>query len=82
MDSGKAAELAIFISCMGILIIYNCLYFTKWFQSLRFRWNKKSYLNLWSVATEARTLWVGAMLANPAEGITTAQTVRNMVMVR
>ena len=79
MEDGQAAELAVFVISVSILLIYNALYFTPWFQRLKFKWNHREYLNLWSVGAEARAVWAGAMMV-PSEGITAAQTVRNMVM--
>jgi uncharacterized membrane protein len=79
MQEGQAAELAVFIISVSILLIYNLLYFTPWFQRKKYKWKNREYMNLWSVGAEARAVWAGAMMV-PSEGITAAQTVRNMVM--
>jgi len=79
MEAGQAAELAIFVISVLILLIYNTLYFTPSFRNLKFKWRNRHYLNLWSVGIEARGVWAGAMM-DPSEGITAAQTVRNMVL--
>ena len=117
MDGGAAADCAIFVFCVTILLLYNVCYFTTWFQSLKFKWNGRTYLSLWSVGKvrtyrgenvfraaptcllasgvsvtiltslrsnmarfqEARTVWAAAMMEDPKEGITAAQTIRNMV---
>jgi uncharacterized membrane protein len=80
MESGQAAELAVFIICVSILLIYNILYFTTFFQKLKFKFRHRHYLNLWGLGAEARSLWAGAMMADEKEGITAAQTIRNMVL--
>ncbi|KAG7673983.1 hypothetical protein NADE_004329 [Nannochloris sp. 'desiccata'] len=79
MEEGQAAELAVFVISVSILLIYNALYFTPSFQRLKFKWRHRHYLNLWSVGAEARGVWAGAMMV-ASEGITAAQTIRNMVM--
>lgn len=66
--------------CITLLVGYNVLYFTKTFQSMRIRWRGRCYHNLWSVGAEARAVWAGAIMADPKEGITGAQGIRNMVM--
>lgn len=80
MDSAEAADLSIFIICIALLLAYNVLYFTKTFQDIRLRWRGKEYRNLWGVGAEARSVWAGAIMADPKEGITGAQGIRNMVM--
>jgi uncharacterized membrane protein len=79
---GQGAEIAIFTVCITLLVAYNILYFTKslaWlFIKLSFR--GKRYLSLWAVGKESRGVWAAAMMENPEEGITAAQSVRNMVM--
>jgi len=80
MNGGQIAELVIFVFCFSLLLIYNSLYFTTWFQTLRFSWNGCYYVNLWSVGLEARALWAGAMMHDAKEGVTAAQIIRNMVL--
>lgn len=80
MNANKAGELVVFIFSISLLILYNFLYFTKWFQRFKIKFHNRRYLNLWNVGSEARAVWAGAMMADPKEGVTAAQGIRNMVM--
>lgn len=47
---------------------------------MRITFRGRTFLNLWSVGSEARAIWAQSMMLDPKEGITGAQTIRNMVM--
>lgn len=80
MSPNQAAEVFVFAFCLSLLVAYNVFYFTPWFQRMRIKFKGRTYLNLWAVGLEARSVWAAAMMNDPKEGITATQTVRNMVM--
>lgn len=78
----QAAEIAVFVFCVSLLVIYNILYFTKtlaWL-SIRVSIRGRRYLSLWVIGRESRAVWAEQMMRHPSEAIVAAQSIRNMVL--
>lgn len=74
MDSGQAADLAIFILCCLLLLSYALFYFTV--DSFRLPLLGRRFVNLYSINVHSRAEWVRLLVRDPKEGINAVQTVR------
>lgn len=76
MDSGEAADLAIFICCSTLLLLYSLVYF----RVASFSLCGKRFMNLYALNKQTRKEWVVLLSQDTKEGINAVQTVRNLII--
>ncbi|EFN56717.1 hypothetical protein CHLNCDRAFT_144119 [Chlorella variabilis] len=76
MESGQAADLAIFVCCCALLLGYNIFYFSV----ASFTFFKRRYIILYAVNRQSRASWVQHLSKDSKEGINAVQTIRNQVL--
>ena len=83
MNSGEAADLAIFVLCLALFILYNVLYY---FSSALSKLTPdalhiyKSAEILWSTGKKARSVWADRMMHSSSESLLAVHTVRNLLI--
>ena len=77
MESGEAADVAIFVVCVALFVFYNVLYY---FSSTVSHLLPPSTENLWRTGKHARSLWAESMMSSPSEALLAVHTVRNLLI--
>jgi len=78
LSSGQVWDLAIFILCIFMFLLYHVWYFG--LRGTSFLPLGVEHINLWTTSVRTRSLWSEIMMSNSKEGINAVHTIRNMII--
>lgn len=79
----RAAEIAIFVTCVSSFIVYHVYYFGRHHFNAgctRSRWLGWLSIDLWTTALISRVLWAQELMTSKEEALLAVQTLRNVIV--